>query len=61
MEKIIEKQLDQLNLQRKSLVDQLAALDPHIMNYAMKEASLMGQISTIDMRVDQLLINLNNS
>ena len=58
MEKIIEKQIDSLSLQRKSLIEALDMLDQNGMNYTIKEMTITNQISNIDIQINTLLDKL---
>lgn len=58
MEEIIKTQIEKLTEQRNSLILALSDLDPHAMNYYMKETTLNNQILQIDSQIDLLLNKL---
>ena len=59
MEKIIEKQINDLSSQRKTLVEALDMLNHNEMNYSLKEMTLNNQITMIDVQINTLIGKLS--
>ena len=61
MEKIIEKLIETLTAQRALILSELISLDPHALNYVIKEQNLKNLIFDIDCQISNHLTNLKSN